>query len=179
MQTKEKLISKLFLNQCNKEELQVLLGLIQEDESDAGPEIMTELFRQMDALPATDEALSDRIFRRVEKGIDIIEEATEIHSVKSLSAKVYYRLGAAAAAILLIVACTWLIQFKTRNGEVFQYTAYNEIREFRLPDSSLVVLNGNSSVRYSQSWKYGATRVVNLDGEAYFKVRKEHDTQRC
>ncbi len=50
-------------------------------------------------------------------------------------------------------------------------TAANETKEFYLPDSSSVVLNGSSKLSYAKD--YNATnRVVHLEGEAFFDVRK-------
>jgi ferric-dicitrate binding protein FerR (iron transport regulator) len=51
-------------------------------------------------------------------------------------------------------------------------TAYGETREVTLPDSSVVVLNANSSLRYPSDWASDADREVWLEGEAYFSVRK-------
>ena len=51
-------------------------------------------------------------------------------------------------------------------------TAYGEVQEFWLPDSSRVVLNANSSLRYRQQWNHADTREVWLEGEAFFSVKK-------
>jgi ferric-dicitrate binding protein FerR (iron transport regulator) len=41
-----------------------------------------------------------------------------------------------------------------------------------LPDSSVVTLNGNSTLSYVSGWTASATREVWLAGEAFFEVRK-------
>ena len=42
-----------------------------------------------------------------------------------------------------------------------------------LPDGSQVTLNGNSTIQYFADWSEGETRVVKLQGEAYFQVTKK------
>ena len=50
-------------------------------------------------------------------------------------------------------------------------TGYGEIREVKLPDNSVVILNAHSQLTYPTDWKAGKTREVTLKGEGYFKVR--------
>jgi ferric-dicitrate binding protein FerR (iron transport regulator) len=78
---------------------------------------------------------------------------------------------AAALTGLLLLASGWL--WTTGYFTTVRYTtAYGETREVTLPDSSVVVLNANSSLRYPSDWAGNADREVWLDGEAYFSVRK-------
>lgn len=51
-------------------------------------------------------------------------------------------------------------------------TAPKEIKEIMLPDSSIVILNGNSSIKYDSAFTGLPTREVVLNGNAYFKVKK-------
>jgi ferric-dicitrate binding protein FerR (iron transport regulator) len=46
-----------------------------------------------------------------------------------------------------------------------------------LPDGSLVTLNANTQLRFSNDWKEGADREVWLEGEAFFVVEKKPATQ--
>jgi transmembrane sensor len=50
-------------------------------------------------------------------------------------------------------------------------TVYGQQKEIILPDSSVVLLNGNSSVRYAAAWPADRHREIWLEGEAYFSVR--------
>lgn len=179
MQTKEELIHRLFLNQCTREELEYLLQIIKEDPSAEGPEIMTELFRQLGALPDVEESISDRIYRMVEEGTDATLPVPGSKTIirPTPRRKVYWWVGSAAAAVLLLICSIWVLQNIQMGKEVIQQTAYGEVGEFFLPDSSLVVLNGNSSLSYKNNWQKGVTRIVRLNGEAYFKVRKQPATQ--
>ncbi len=171
MQKKGELIRKLFLNRCTREEMEHLLQLIQEDPSGAGPEIMVELFRQLGKLPEMEASVSNRIFEKVEK--DTTGEA----KLPTLQRRLYGWIGSAAAAVLLLIGSIWLLQQHRANKEILHQSAYGEVRELFLPDSSLVVLNGNSSLRFKKDWQKGGTRVVRMSGEAYFKVRKKPATQ--
>jgi ferric-dicitrate binding protein FerR (iron transport regulator) len=53
-------------------------------------------------------------------------------------------------------------------------TVYGEQQQLSLPDGSVVYLNGNTRLRYQQSWEADETRGVWLDGEAYFEVADRH-----
>lgn len=39
-----------------------------------------------------------------------------------------------------------------------------------MPDHSVVILNGNSSIRYSSDWNADKPRMVQLEGEGFFNV---------
>jgi len=75
---------------------------------------------------------------------------------------------AIAASLVLVCSLAWfrLNQSKT----VRLVAAYGQTRHITLPDSSKVILNGNSSLRYPASWE-GRVREVWLEGEAFFDVK--------
>ena len=75
----------------------------------------------------------------------------------------------AAAAALFIVA-TGVFWFFADHRTVVA-TAHNEVTKVVLPDRSVVMLNGNSTLRYKAYWDAGQPREVWIDGEAYFKVK--------
>ena len=52
-------------------------------------------------------------------------------------------------------------------------TAYGQKVSLTLPDGSEVTLHGNSSIRYPKHWDDKDQREVKLDGEAFFKVKKQ------
>ena len=178
-QSKEKLIEKLFLDQCSRQELEYLFQLLQESPSEAGPEVLTKLFAQLEQIPKLEASTSSRIFQMVEEGIDFnSSNKTKPNGLSALNTNSFYKILSIAAAVLLLVTCTfWALQNLWNDQEVVQQTAYNVVKEFTLPDGSLVVLNGNSSLRYPKQWEEAQTRIVYLDGEAYFKVEQQPATQ--
>jgi transmembrane sensor len=79
----------------------------------------------------------------------------------------------AAAAVLVLVAITW-----TMSKVVFKKPTFTDlattagVKEFYLPDSSKVWLRDNTTLRYSSAYN-DEERMVFLDGEAFFEVRKD------
>jgi len=80
---------------------------------------------------------------------------------------------AIAASLVLVCSLAW---FRLKQSETVHIAAaYGQTRHVMLPDSSEVVLNGNSRLHYPASWE-GRPREVWLEGEAFFDVRhlREH-----
>ncbi|SHK07392.1 FecR family protein [Pseudozobellia thermophila] len=81
----------------------------------------------------------------------------------------------ASAAVLLMGASVFLINTKTRvrySQEVT--TAYGEREKVLLSDGSLVYLNADTQLKYPEFFKDGE-RVVYVDGEAFFEVKKDRE----
>lgn len=87
--------------------------------------------------------------------------------------------AAALAAAVLCIGFFWLKGNLTRNGQrspgkLLTVSALpGEVKTYRLPDSSLVTLNGGSSISYSEAFTEKAREITLTDGEAYFDVK--HD----
>ncbi len=81
-----------------------------------------------------------------------------------------------AAVVVLGITALFIVTIK--NGYsvlpdmVKTNTDVKQVKEILLPDGSVVVLNGNSSVRYSQAFNADNSRDIYLDGNAYFRVKK-------
>lgn len=74
------------------------------------------------------------------------------------------------AATLLIGALTfWIFYNPVQFKEV--YADYGQQSNIALPDGSTVILNGNSSVRYKESWDADENREVWISGEGFFDVK--------
>jgi transmembrane sensor len=71
-----------------------------------------------------------------------------------------------AAAMFIIVLGFWFF-----NSNVVIRTGFGEMKTVRLPDSTKIILNSNSSVSYPRSYSFQRIRKVEVAGEAYFKVR--------
>jgi transmembrane sensor len=87
------------------------------------------------------------------------------------------RIGWAAAVIagIGIASLIGYLSKSHRPAEQSYATPYGEMRTLYLPDSSKLVLNAHSTVRYA-NWRPGQTREVWLDGEGYFDVRPEQNS---
>jgi ferric-dicitrate binding protein FerR (iron transport regulator) len=76
-------------------------------------------------------------------------------------------LSGVAASILILIAVLYYNPF---SKEVTISTDFAEMREVVLPDNSIVLLHGNSSIRYARHWEENDKRSIRLDGEAFFNV---------
>lgn len=87
------------------------------------------------------------------------------------------KISAVAAAVIAVVFGVWWIANRTGHAQYAEIqTGYGEIKTIILPDSSVVTLNANSSMRMPEQWTDAAGRQVWLEGEAYFQVQKKPST---
>lgn len=109
-------------------------------------------------------ALKDEMFNAISAHI----HASQRKESKSMS---YYRVAAICIALLL----SSLVLYQYGHMARLEYTtAYGQTRKVVLPDSSVVMLNANSTLRVPQYWHlYAEHRKVWLDGEAFFEVKKK------
>jgi ferric-dicitrate binding protein FerR (iron transport regulator) len=82
-----------------------------------------------------------------------------------------YWTAAASIALLIGLAC-FAVFYSKPVAQLTASTGYGETMEVILPDSSTVVLNALSSLSYPSRFA-GKERLINLNGEGYFKVRKD------
>ncbi|MEL6134709.1 MAG: FecR domain-containing protein [Bacteroidota bacterium] len=54
-------------------------------------------------------------------------------------------------------------------------TPYGQVMAYVLPDGSQISLNGNSELRFAETWEGASTREVWLKGEAFFDVAHNED----
>lgn len=89
-----------------------------------------------------------------------------------------YRYSVAASLALLICFPFFFTVFTDRLGEdlIVLRTTYGENATFFLPDSTLVILNGNTRLTHQADWGRNNAREVWLDGEAFFEVRHRGQT---
>lgn len=82
-----------------------------------------------------------------------------------------------AAAVAGIVAAVYLVQLNYGNKEVRYDTVMGELRTIELPDHSVIKLNVNSNIRYAKSWDKSQPREIWLEGEAFFSVTHQLNSQ--
>ncbi len=86
----------------------------------------------------------------------------------------WIRFAAGAAAVLLVVVVlgryfVWPEWSLDQQMQIAS-TAFGERNQLLLPDSTRIILNANSTLRYPAFWKETTPRQFDLRGEAYFEV---------
>lgn len=97
--------------------------------------------------------------------------------VRKISTAGIRRVAQWAAAAAIVLATSWALytatQKKTLPEEYTNIkTAFGEKRKVWLPDSSIVILNGNSELKVPKLWLEDTIRTVWLRGEGYFEITK-------
>ena len=173
----DELIQKLYTNSCSRSELEELLNLLSEDSSQDAPQIMKELINQMPDL--SDQGKID--FRNIKERIDThIKAESKRGQVfvppQKPKQNFFKRTLRIAAIFFLLVSMSWLLFQRLESTQIRKFTQAGEIKKFELPDGSRVTLNANSLLKYSENWEKGETRIVFLDGEAFFEIEKKPES---
>lgn len=84
-------------------------------------------------------------------------------------------LSVAAVACLLLTGAYFVWQFALDQPYHQYATDFGAQKEILLPDSTLVKLNANSSLKFRKDWSDQRMREVWLEGEAFFEVVKKPD----
>lgn len=94
---------------------------------------------------------------------------------KKVESKSTWMLAVAATVFIfvLITLLTNLSSSQKPTAIVRQFTKPGEVKEFMLPDSSTIVLNGGSSIEYAADFSSTSTREIILTGNAWFNVHKK------
>lgn len=84
----------------------------------------------------------------------------------------------AASLLVVFASIIWLMQKYEKNNAYLSEvkTTFGEVKRITLPDSTIVVLNGNSVLKVPKVWNASKSRNVWIDGEAYFQVAKQKVT---
>lgn len=121
-------------------------------------------------------------FKKIKKGLDAyrvletpLEKSfrdleTKLESKKSVKIIHLYKKWAfsIAASLLLFVGLNYF--FKTNT--ILYKTSFGEQKTFALQDGSEVILNANSTISFNPK-QFKNKRIVYLQGEAFFKVKKD------
>jgi transmembrane sensor len=102
--------------------------------------------------------------------LDSVPNEGRLARVISMPKRSYRRMWWAAAIVLVLATGAFL--WNNASSRPSLATTYGEIRQNHLPDGSIVFLNANSQVEYTDSWAEGKDREVWIKGEAFFKVAK-------
>ncbi|WPP49721.1 FecR family protein [Catalinimonas niigatensis] len=95
----------------------------------------------------------------------------ERKTLRKTKQKYSYLLAAACTGILII--CSFLYMWLLDEPDLYTFSAEDSSTTYVLPDSSTIMLNANSQVKYMLNSK--GDRELWLEGEAYFEVkRRQH-----
>jgi ferric-dicitrate binding protein FerR (iron transport regulator) len=116
-----------------------------------------------------------------ESNVNVPQEIVEEYEEESSSSKtkIIYWFASIAACLLLVIGGWYMAasnnKLANNNGSVAKnevFTKKGSKSKIILPDGSLVWLNADSKISYSGDFQ-GATREMQLTGEAYFDVKKD------
>ncbi|MBK8500864.1 MAG: FecR domain-containing protein [Saprospiraceae bacterium] len=100
------------------------------------------------------------------------------HKKPGIKAKrsIVFRWSIASSILLVAATCVWYFSQPTVLPSFTEYsTDYSGIKEVSLPDGSVVTLNANSNLIWSNDWEQNGQRVVQLHGEAFFDILHLND----
>ena len=84
-----------------------------------------------------------------------------------------------AGFVVVLSVALFLVNPFLSSDTVIYETQYGENTTIRLPDSSTVILNGNTRLTIQRDWSTKAVREVWLEGEAFFDVKNRRDSDRA
>ena len=117
----------------------------------------------------------DSALERLNQNIDLRKNAQAVKKNGRRNRLPYYLI---AASVLIILTVGLWFHFGSHLNMVTYSTGYAEWKTITLPDGSVVKLNANSTLRHLKNWENQRTRMVWLEGEAFFDVQKMMDLDR-
>ena len=121
-------------------------------------------------LPTEKEAMWNEVASAMQK-----EKSGRIVVMKKtgkISTKLRYFAAAVLAGFVILPGLYLVLQ---KPPAKLIATNFGEIREVKLPDSSLVTLNAQSNLKYDTHWDNKNEREVWIDGEAFFSIKPTAD----
>lgn len=142
----------------------------------ATPDGQQRLSRLLDAqlplehrpLDTAGRAAAEALFARIERA-RTAGQPTQT-PIRPLGQRYRWLAAAVVSLLLLAVGGWWLVGRLTQPPRLTVTTAYGQTRTVRLPDGSVVTLNGNSAITYAERWAATEPREVWAQGESFFDV---------
>ena len=104
----------------------------------------------------------------------VLDRVNQRIGYKEIVHRPFYQKLTRIAAVLIplfMMAGGYLYYTSTQNKWIEISVAYGDKKHFLLPDSSEIWLNAGTVVKYPKEFSK-VQRLVHLDGEAYFSIRK-------
>jgi transmembrane sensor len=74
--------------------------------------------------------------------------------------------------LVVVMLGLWFVSHRQQSTPINHIaTNYGELKTIRLRDSSIIVLNGHSSIHIHAQWKQNEPREIWLEGEAFFDIK--------
>lgn len=167
------LLQKFYAGQCTREEHARVLAWLQVPENEsAAHQLMNQVWErdtsQKEALDTDFAAIFSRVNRTI----------TERHQKQAYRPRSYMQLAAGLVGILLVIGALFFTWHLNRDTTITVATTYGQTKTVRLPDHSVVTLNGNSQLTYNPEWPVNQPREIWLTGEGFFSVTHTKNHQR-
>lgn len=179
---KEALYRKYLANQCSPDELRQVLGFLGTVEADRAiiySLIIQDLQQESRSAKGIDPKISEkmrlRILDRIQSPAGSGLSSEKLEKGGAAVRRIYWRAAAVLVGLLLVTAAGY--RLLVHKSWVRHQTFYGELATIVLPDSSTVILNGNSRISYRPQWNKGP-REVWIEGEAYFSVKHTADDRK-
>lgn len=143
-------------------------------------EIYRRKYREMSRTYAL--ATSSWFAQRKEQNLNQLREKLNLRSSRKHTIRRHLWIWSSAAVWMVLLVCGWTL-WKGKEGSrsLAGVPVYCQLEvpqgatsRVLLPDSTVVVLNGGTQLKYDARWQELSQREVFLSGEAYFQVTK-HD----
>lgn len=127
----------------------------------------------LDTHPSENEDIQVEMLSMLHQSLKMNEEGAVVKMQKPKKTA-FFTFGRVAAAciILIAAACIWIF-YPHPVQYVVAETGPGQVLQVMLPDSSMVWLNAESSLKYPKHFKGSSRKVLLAEGEAYFDVK--HD----
>ncbi len=106
-----------------------------------------------------------------DKKLEVPAFGTDAPSLPHTKSKLWYAISGIAGIIIAVVAISFFLQ-KPWNDQITIYS-HDTKKQITFPDGSMVWLNKNSSITFSDNFE--KNRNVSLEGEGFFDVKQKDD----
>jgi ferric-dicitrate binding protein FerR (iron transport regulator) len=170
----KKIAQKYLNNELEVSESSLFKNLLLDEKNDSiVKDVLSELWEEGGwQQPVDGYALrTDEVLWQLHQHMDVTKKRT-------IYRKVLINLSRIAAVLVIgfLLGIVFNVPSPKSENKLMVSVPKGSISHLVLPDSSLVVMNGGSSIEYSGEWDKNSKREITLSGEAWFDIRK--DSQR-
>lgn len=123
----------------------------------------------------TKAASNARVFELIDTEQALLEAKEKLGITEGIKAREIYwpQVMRIAASIVILFGIGWAVYLTQFAPKWTTYSSGKAMKEYKLSDGSIITLNKNSTVRINQNMS--SKREVELEGEAFFDVRRDED----